>query len=65
MKTKLSGAGAQTNRAPTALLPTRFRLSSNNVPEPDKGAEPVAKADIRSVLIGPLPGSTFPITLQL
>src|SRR6266446_7486907 len=65
MKMNWSGAGAQVNCVPCAALLTLVILSSNRVPDPESGAKSFEKADIRSVLIGPLPGITFPDTFQL
>src|SRR6202049_4472359 len=65
MKMKLSGGAAQSNCVLCAALLTLVILSSNTVPDPDSGVKSFEKADTRSVLIGPGPGSTFPDTFQL
>ena len=43
----------------------RVILSSNNVPEPDRGAKSFENAEIRKVLIGPFPARTLADTFQL
>ena len=65
MKKKSSGGAAQTNGlvAPAALLILSI-LSSNSVPDPDKGVKSFEKADTRRVLIVPVP-ITFAETFQL
>ena len=65
MKVKLLGGAAQSNREPPAALLSRFNLNSNKVPDPERGVKSFEQADTRSVLIGPVPGSTFPDTFQL
>ena len=65
MKMNWSGAAAQVNGVLSAARLTRFILSSNSVPDPESGWKSFEKADTRSVLIGPGPGSTFPDTFQL
>ena len=63
----LSGGAAQISAvfAPGVLL-TRVMFRLNRVPEPDSGVVPsFEKAEMRSVLIGPGPGRTFPDTFQL
>ena len=40
-------------------------LSSNSVPDPESAVKSFEKADMRSVLIGPVPSRTFPDTFQL
>ena len=66
IKKKLSGGGAQTNGliAPGVLL-TLSILSSNSVPDPDRGVKSFDKADMRSVLIGPVPGRMAAARFQL
>src|SRR5204863_9102153 len=68
IKMNWSGAGAQVNwvacPACAAWL-TLVILSSKSVPDPDSGAKSVEKAEIRSVLIGPVPARTLPDTFQL
>jgi hypothetical protein len=63
---KLFGGAAQINwvLAPGVLL-TLVRRNSNSVPDPNRGVKSFEKADMRSVLIGPAPGRTFPDTFQL
>ena len=65
MKMKWSGGAAQINCVPCAALLTLVILSSNSVPDPESGVKSFEKADMRSVLIGPVPGRTFPDTFQL
>ena len=67
IKKKLSGGGAQTNGliAPGVLL-TLSILSTNSVPDPDRPAPSVEKADMRSVFIVPGPVlRMLPATFQL
>ena len=66
MKIKLFGGATQVSAvlAPGVLLTlVIFRL--NRVPEPESGVKSFEKAEMRSVLIGPPPGITFPDTFQL
>jgi len=65
MKKKLSGGFAQVSglMSPGVLL-TLSILNSNRVPEPDRGRKSSENADIRTVLMGPGPGRTFPETFQ-
>src|SRR5256885_3340644 len=66
IKIKSFGGAAQVRAvfAPGVLLTlVMFRL--NRVPEPASGVKSFEKADIRSVLIGPPPGITLPVTFQL
>src|SRR5436190_4360786 len=66
IKIKLFGGAAQVSAvlAPGVVLTlVMFRL--NRVPEPASGVKSFEKADMRSVLIGPPPGITFPDTFQL
>src|SRR5437016_521020 len=65
IKMNWSGAGAQVNWVACPVLLTLVILSSKSVPAPDSGAKSVEKAEIRSVLIGPVPGRTLPDTFQL
>jgi hypothetical protein len=65
MKVNWSGGAAQTNCVLCAALLTRVILSSNSVPDPDSAVRSSEKADVRSVLIGPGPGRTFPDTFRL
>ena len=65
MKKKWLGGAAHFNGVLSAALLTRVILSSNSVPDPFSVAKSVEKADMRSVLIGPVPGRTFPDTFQL
>lgn len=66
MKIKLSGSGFQTNGvASPGVLLMRVMFRLNSVPEPESGVKSLEKADIRSVLMGPAPGRTFPDTFQL
>lgn len=66
MNTISSGFGAQMSSvlAPE-LLVIRIMFSSKRVPVPDNGLRSVEKPDMRNVRIRPVPGSTFPSTLQL
>jgi hypothetical protein len=66
IKKKLSGGAAQTNGliSPGVLL-TRSIRSSNSVPDPDNGVKSFEMAEIRSVLMGPVPGRTAADTFQL
>src|SRR2546425_298747 len=66
IKIKLFGGATQVSAvlAPGVLLTlVIFRL--NRVPEPESGVKSFEKAEMRSVLIGPPPGITFPDTFQL
>ena len=66
IKIKLFGGAAQVSAvlAPGVVLTlVMFRL--NRVPEPASGVKSFEKADMRSVLIGPPPGTTLPDTFQL
>src|ERR1051325_3699418 len=66
MKMKSLGAAAQVRAvfAPGVLL-TRVMFRLNKVPAPDRGVKSFEKAEIRRVLIGPLPDRTLPETFQL
>src|SRR5437667_5774745 len=66
MKKKSPGGAAQVSAvlAPGVLLTlVMFRLK--RVPEPESGVKSFEKAEMRSVLIGPPPATTFPDTFQL
>ena len=65
-KIKLFGFGFQTNGlvAPGVLL-TLTILRLNNVPDPFSGVKSCEKADMRRVLIGPVPGRMLAETFQL
>ena len=65
MKKKWSGGAAQRNCVLSAALLTLVMRNSNSVPDPFSGAKSFEKANMRSVLIGPVPGRTFPATFQL
>ena len=66
IKTKLFGSACQTNGLvePGVLL-TRSILRLNSVPDPFSGVKSCEKADMRKVLIGPIPGRMFAETFQL
>jgi hypothetical protein len=66
MKKKSSGGGSQINglTAPGVLL-TLSILMLKSVPDPFSGVKSFEKAEIFSVLIGPGPGRTLPVTFQL
>src|SRR6476660_3207864 len=66
IKIKSFGDAAQVRAvlAPGLLL-TRVIFRSNNTPEPESGVKSFEKAEIRRVLIGPLPGITLALTFQL
>ena len=66
MKMKLFGSGCQINGvvAPGVLL-TRSILKLNSVPDPFSGVKSWEKAEMRRVLIGPVPGRMFAATIQL
>jgi hypothetical protein len=66
MKIKLSGSAAQTNGLvlPGVLL-TLSILRLNSVPEPFNGVKSSEKADMRRVLIVPVPGRMLAETFQL
>src|SRR5438105_2999981 len=66
IKIKLLGGATQVSAVLAPGVPLTlviFRLK--RVPEPESGVKSVEKADMRSVLIGPVPGRTFPDTFQL
>src|SRR5437762_10853732 len=66
IKKKSFGGAAQVSAvlAPPVLLTlVMFRL--NRVPEPESGVKSFEKAEMRSVLVGPVPGRMFPDTFQL
>ena len=66
IKIKSFGGAAQVSAvlAPGVLL-TRVMFRLKSVPEPESGVKSCEKAEMRSVLIGPAPGRTFPDTFQL
>src|SRR5436190_2142832 len=65
MKRKSFGDAAHVRAvfAPDVLL-TRAIFRLNNTPEPERGVKSFEKAEIRRVLIGPLPGTMLPDTFQ-
>src|SRR5438132_545125 len=66
MKIKLFGGVAQVKAVfALGVLLTRVMFRFKRVPEPDSGVKSFEKADIRSVRIGPEPGTTLPVTFQL
>ena len=67
MNKKSFGDEAQVNALLAPGVPlTRVIFKLNNVPEPERGVNPsLEKAEIRTVLIAPLPGMTLPETFQL
>ena len=66
MKTKLFGSACQINGvvSPGVLL-TRSILKLNSVPDPFSGVKSCEKAEMRRVLIEPVPGRMFAATIQL
>ncbi len=66
MKTNSCAPAAQINglMSPGVLL-TRSILRLNSVPDPFSGVKSCEKADMRKVLIGPIPGRMFAETFQL
>src|ERR1700675_1286810 len=65
MKMNWFGGAAQINCVFRGAGLTLAILSSNSVPDPERGGKSFEKADMRSVLIGPAPARTFPDTFQL
>ena len=66
MKKKLFGSAAQVSAVLAPGVPlTLSILNWYSIPDPDRGVKSFEKADTRSVLIGPGPGITFPVTFQL
>ena len=65
MKIKFLGTGLQVSAVLVPLPPSLTRFNWNRVPEPESGTKLFEKAEMRSVLIEPVPGIMLLVTFQL